>query len=103
MHFDEWLQKHTHEQGSMKERVSTYIITQMHLPALTTLVHEYKKDQHDWNVATAYVNTWKLIEVALNERFSAMPDGEMKQALTQSVTTIRALFSTTLPEGEVKH
>lgn len=109
--FTEWLKTMNHISGSSREKASAYIITALYAPTLSTLAASFATEQKKpysqtdlqadmqerWDTATAYVSTWKLIEMHLRERFAALPEGAVKQHVAPQVAHISESFKTVLP------
>ncbi len=113
-HFIEWLQTTDHLAGTSQERATHFIITALYTPTLNTLARTLggelrlmdaeteKGDIQRWQVASAYVNAWKLIEQALKERFNALPEGKTKEYLREPVMRVTEMFKAELPPRNVQ-
>jgi hypothetical protein len=113
-HFLEWLPTTDHLAGTPQERATHFIITALYTPTLNTLARTLgselrvmdaeseKGDMQRWQVASAYVNAWKLIEQALKERFDLLPEGKTKEYLREPVMRITEMFKAELPPRNVQ-
>jgi hypothetical protein len=100
--FTKWSEAHTG--ASQKELVSGYILSELHMPMLQALTDAYGIEQDkNWQVATTYVHTWKLVEAAMKERYEGMPDGELKSGLTEQIRSAAQSFTTVLPPQNRRH
>lgn len=108
-HFMEWLPTTDYLAGTPQERATHFIITALYTPALNTLARSLggelkmisaegeKGDVARWSTASAYVNAWKHIEVALKERFESLPEGKTKEHLREPVARVTEMFKAELP------
>lgn len=113
-HFIDWLPTTDHLGGTLSERATHFIITALYTPTLNTLARSLggelksmdaeseKGDIERWQVASAYVNAWKLIEQALKERFESLPDGKTKEYLREPVMRITEMFTAELPPRNIQ-
>ncbi len=113
-HFLEWLPTTDHLAGTPQERATHFIITALYTPTLNTLARSLggelkvmdaeseKGDMQRWQIASAYVNAWKLIEQALKERFETLPEGRTKEYLREPVMRITEMFAAELPPRNVQ-
>lgn len=111
-HIQSWLLTVENFSGTPQEKMSMFIITALYAPTLNTLARvcmsELKQVSTDkdegvvqWQTATALVNTWKLVEQSLKERFSLLPEGQVREHVTPVITNISQSFSTVLPARRV--
>ncbi len=108
-HVQTWLPSVENFPATTQEKLSMFIMTALYAPTLNTIAHvcmnELKQGEgiQQWQTATASVNTWKLVERSLKERFDMLPEGYVRTHLTPIIANIAQSFSTVLPANRQQH